>query len=427
VPRSARVIADHFEDLRAGALQEGLSEVQAEARAAERLGDPRTLAERLAAALRNSSWWGRHPVIGFCLLPSAGISLLLLLVPVLTFEALKGILPGSTCQAMADSGAGFGEMVAIIQASCYGSLLAFMIFFWWLAQRALVGVKWMLTACCLWSLQTAFTKVWYHHYQLNEGFSPHPNWICFAIPICCGLVIVIRQRHAAKCAVVTLLMAAFFLAPRAMAEEKPPLQRGWIGGEYKAARPRSVRVFFFPPPENLYDRGFPKSVQRSKSAAIKITALGTNTPAARAGLRQGDLILEVNHRPVKRLGDFRRQIDGSRPGTVVALTVYRDGATMEIMAPVGKETFRDGGNLTICLPSCLQPWGLAPDAGMSVVFAGWEFEHGLRHELGSEREVFDQSWRVWLGIFDFSLGKRVFSQTNASSSPATSQPAPAGI
>jgi hypothetical protein len=301
---SAREISDHYEDLKAGALAEGLSETQAEARTAERIGDPRALAERMAAALRNSSWWGRHPLIGFCLLPTMGIFLLLGMVPVLTIEVLQRLLPAGKWHVISNGGAGFNELIALVHASYYGSLLALMFFFWRLAQRALVGVGWMLTACCLWSLLLGYTYVWLSPHNLTVGFRFRPYWICFAIPIFCAVVIVVRQRRAARCAMVTLLMAAFFLAPAAKAGEKPLRQRGWVGGEYKVAHQWSARVHFFPPPEILYDRSFPESVQRSQRAAIKITALGTNTPAARAGLRRGDLILQVNHRPVKRLGSF---------------------------------------------------------------------------------------------------------------------------
>src|ERR1700689_1383205 len=71
--RKIRELAEHHEDLKRDALEEGLSETAAEARADELLGEPVVLAEHLAAALRQSSWWGRHPFIGFCLLPPLAI------------------------------------------------------------------------------------------------------------------------------------------------------------------------------------------------------------------------------------------------------------------------------------------------------------------------------------------------------------------
>ena len=71
--RKIRELAEHHEDLKRDALEEGLPEADAEARANELLGEPVALAEHLAAALRQSSWWGRHPIIGFCLLPPFAI------------------------------------------------------------------------------------------------------------------------------------------------------------------------------------------------------------------------------------------------------------------------------------------------------------------------------------------------------------------
>src|SRR5436189_4610752 len=73
IRRNIQELADHHEDLKRDALEEGLSEAAAEARATERLGEPVALAERVAAVLRNSSWCGRHPVFSFCILPPLGI------------------------------------------------------------------------------------------------------------------------------------------------------------------------------------------------------------------------------------------------------------------------------------------------------------------------------------------------------------------
>src|SRR6267154_2136298 len=71
--RLVREIADHHEDLKLAALEEGLSETEAELQADNRIGEPVVLAEELAASLRRASWWGRHPFVGFCLLPPLGI------------------------------------------------------------------------------------------------------------------------------------------------------------------------------------------------------------------------------------------------------------------------------------------------------------------------------------------------------------------
>ena len=103
------------------------------------------------------------------------------------------------------------------------------------------------------------------------------------------------------------------------------------------------------------------------------------------------MILEVNHQSVTRLSDFRRRIDESKPGASVALTVYRDGQTVDLQAVAGREDYRREGCFSVCVPSYVRGWRLVPDAGLSVVFAGWETPNGLRCDLGPKKEVFDPS------------------------------------
>src|ERR1700744_3838460 len=74
--RLVQEVADHREDLIQEARAEGLSGMNAEVYAETRLGDPLTLAQDLMQALRRSSWWGRHYIIGFCWLPLLTVPLL---------------------------------------------------------------------------------------------------------------------------------------------------------------------------------------------------------------------------------------------------------------------------------------------------------------------------------------------------------------
>ncbi len=55
-------------------------------------------------------------------------------------------------------------------------------------------------------------------------------------------------------------------------------------------------------------------------------------PAARAGLRAGDILLAVAGRPVDELNQFQSRLAQSRPGQSVALTVWRDGSERELQA-----------------------------------------------------------------------------------------------
>ena len=87
--------------------------------------------------------------------------------------------------------------------------------------------------------------------------------------------------------------------------EKPVHQRGWIGGQYKLARqPRWMGN------SDAID-AFPGQLKKTQTTGILVTALSSNTPAHLAGVKEGALILEINHQPVTCLADFRRILAAS--------------------------------------------------------------------------------------------------------------------
>jgi serine protease Do len=60
-----------------------------------------------------------------------------------------------------------------------------------------------------------------------------------------------------------------------------------------------------------------------------------DSPADKAGLKQGDIILEYNNTPVKSLGGFRNEISLMNPGTIVNLKVNRKGQILVVPVTLG--------------------------------------------------------------------------------------------
>jgi serine protease Do len=74
----------------------------------------------------------------------------------------------------------------------------------------------------------------------------------------------------------------------------------------------------------------------SKPGGALVSGLKPDAPAAKAGLRDGDVILELNGQPVESANDLRLRISQSTPGTSVKLLVSRDGKTQNMNVTLGE-------------------------------------------------------------------------------------------
>jgi hypothetical protein len=216
--------------------------------------------------------------------------------------------------------------------------------------------------------------------------------------------------------VILFASASCFASEKSISKEKdkqpPEHHRGWIGGEYRLARRHW----------NWFDTtdaviAFPRALTNTQKG-ILITALATNTPAYVAGLRQADLILELDHEKIASLAAFRKKIDRVNPGSTLALRAYRDGEVQDYNVTVGRETFRDGGAFAVGLFYDLP--GLKFNPSFSLIALGL-YEGHKRTELGSAEEIFrrenikdhhpsDTCWRAWVGPFIAMRTREIRSQ-----------------
>ncbi len=190
--RKLRELADHHEDLKQNALEEGLSEADANARADQLLGEPVALAEYLAAALRQSSWWGRHPVIGFCLLPPLAISALFMLG--LALDSLIGKIYFTPDQLSALAGApGLKFYTVVFEGTYYAAITLAAILFCQLARRTVAGLQWALITAAVCALDVLLFYVNVAPHELNIGYSTRPHWLCSLIPLAVTVAFWFRQ------------------------------------------------------------------------------------------------------------------------------------------------------------------------------------------------------------------------------------------
>ncbi len=68
---------------------------------------------------------------------------------------------------------------------------------------------------------------------------------------------------------------------------------------------------------------------------VLVNDVSPNTPGARAGLKRGDIITAVNGEPMNTSNQLQLKISQTPPGTVVHLSVWRDGKTIQIPVTLG--------------------------------------------------------------------------------------------
>jgi serine protease Do len=98
-------------------------------------------------------------------------------------------------------------------------------------------------------------------------------------------------------------------------------EHGWLGVSIQNVTPDIAQSFGLDP---------------NKAAGALVASVMPNSPAAEAGLKQGDIILGANGQPVHTAHDLRRIVGESRVGEKLELTVRRSGQEQKLAATVGK-------------------------------------------------------------------------------------------
>jgi len=75
-----------------------------------------------------------------------------------------------------------------------------------------------------------------------------------------------------------------------------------------------------------------KALKLKEDQGLEVKLVDQNSPAAKAGLRENDVILEVNGKSVEDNAQFQNMIGETSPGTKVSLTIWRNGAKQTLSA-----------------------------------------------------------------------------------------------
>lgn len=102
--------------------------------------------------------------------------------------------------------------------------------------------------------------------------------------------------------------------------EKGEVERGWLG------------VYIRDLDEDLKE-------ERKVSEGVLVTKVAEDSPAAKAGVIDDDVVIEYQGKKVKEVKSLTKLVRETKPGTKVKVTVIRDGKRKTITAEIGKKVW----------------------------------------------------------------------------------------
>ncbi len=130
--------------------------------------------------------------------------------------------------------------------------------------------------------------------------------------------------------------------------ENGKVVRGYLGVTIQAVSPDMAKAFGL-----------------SQGGGALVGDVSPSSPAAKAGLQRGDIILDLNGQAVSGPDDLSVHISEMAPGTVAHLKVFRNGQTQEIDVTLAEFSEKleaaAGGGTTPAALSGLQVQNLTPD------------------------------------------------------------------
>jgi serine protease Do len=159
-----------------------------------------------------------------------------------------------------------------------------------------------------------------------------------------------------------------------------------------------------------------KALKLREEAGVEVTRVEPDSPAEKAGLKSGDVILQYNGQRVEGMEQFSRLVHETPPGRPVKLDVFRSGAAQAITVTAGA---RHNNNMTIFAgpPNVSMPAIPAMPAPRAFEFRMPDMPHNFMSwqssVLGIEGESLDGQLAQYFGVKEGVLVRSVSSGSAA--------------
>jgi len=108
-----------------------------------------------------------------------------------------------------------------------------------------------------------------------------------------------------------------------------------------------------------------ESLGLGKPQGALVSNIEAGSPAEKAGLEAGDIILKFDGKKIEKSSDLPRAVGGTKPGTVSTVTIFRRGTTKDLPITVG-EFEADKTAQTKPVPEKVVPPSAAQMLGLTV-------------------------------------------------------------
>jgi serine protease Do len=151
-----------------------------------------------------------------------------------------------------------------------------------------------------------------------------------------------------------------------------------------------------------------KTLNLREVRGAEVSRVEENGPAAKAGIKEGDVVLEYNGGPVEGVEQFVRMVRETPPGRIVRLTVWRNGASQNLTVTVGERQ----GTVMHTPGGAVRIPEIPPIPPIEIPRFEWSWQNSM---LGIEGESLGAAKQLaeFFGVRDGVLVRQVLRNTPA--------------